>query len=39
VLERVDDRPPARGAVHEAPPAYRVAAGMAAWWGEMMEME
>jgi len=39
VLERVDDRPLASGAVREAPPAYRVEAGMAAWWGEMIGME
>ena len=39
ILERVDERPLARGTLREAPAAYTADAGLAAWWGEMMGME
>ena len=39
VLERVDDRPAARGVAREAPAVYRVDSEMAAWWAEMIGLE
>ena len=38
VLERVDDRPVARGALREPPAVYAAEAGLTAWWAEMMAM-
>ena len=39
ILERVDDRPIARGTLREPPAIYAAEAGLAAWWAEMMGME
>ena len=39
ILERVDDRPVARGTLREPPAVYAAEAGLAAWWGEMMGLE